>query len=828
MSSLVIRLSDKKARCPEIAGNKGAGLARLVKLDCPTPRGFVISISGFRKYLDHNKIDFPVHSAFGDNRINGLRTGILNGELPPDLFKAVRKFFNDLTMPLAVRSSMIGEDGILTSCAGQLDTFLNIHSESDLLEAIKKCYASILNERLLIYLGRIGGDSARVRPAMAIIVQEMVMAKSSGIAFSADPVTGQPGVLIEAVSGPCRELVEGRVDPDRYRIDTRGVISEYSLQTTGEPVLSKGHIADIATYVRKLADEMRIPVDVEWAIDQTGLHLLQVRAVTTLTNKHVYSNRLVSDMIPGLIKPLLWSTNVRSMAVNVFGRLFTRLLGSNDYDFSQLIRRVCSRAYTDMTLLGELLEKVGLPHNFMGIIAREEKPSGIPFWFSPRLLLKSLTSLPFLMKLSFSRKEMKSFIAVHSAKLARLDQSDWSSCDESELMQATRYLMSIHGLTQWYVVLAGINMMIRNKLLARFVTAHAPAVAGQQLLKGLVGLKSLEPNRHLHTMALKARRLAPATLDTMERGDPNGIRRALAGTPEGDELLKDMERFMEKYGFLSSSGTDFSATPWCEDSSFVWKSIVRLSSGVPEPNPKAADSDRLHHIAAVSKQLNCLKRMRFRRLLSRTTEYIDMREKISMLMSEDAYQMRRLSLAIADKFLERCILKAKDEIFFLYIDEIEALITHHLDESEARSRISLRIRELEADAGIEPADTICGDQVTYKTVTDLQNQKYLVGICGSPGKVTGRARIVHDPKHIMGEFGEGDILVVPFTDAGWTPLFTAVAGVVAETGGILSHTSIVAREYGLPAIVNVKNATVVIRDNQTITLDAQGGRVYLK
>ena len=828
MSSLVIPLTDRKACSPEIAGGKGAGLARLIKLGCPTPSGFVISVSGFRRYLDHNDIDFPFRAAFDDDRINSLRAAILGGQLPPDLVGAVRKRLADLTMPVAVRSSMVGEDGIQTSCAGQLDTFLNIQSESDLYEAIKKCYASILNDRLFVYLSKMGGDGARIRPAMAIIVQRMIIATSSGVAFSADPVTGQSGVLIEAVLGPSRELVEGRVDPDRYRIDARGVISEYSLQTEGKPVLSKADIAAVGAHIRKLGDEMRFPVDAEWAVDQDGFHLLQVRVVTTLIDKQIYSNRLVSDMIPGLIKPLLWSTNIRSMAVNVFGRLFTRLIGPNNYDFSRLTRRICSRAYTNMTMLGELLERVGLPHNFMGMIAREEKPSGIPFWFSPRLLLKSLTSLPFLLKLSFSRREMKGFIAAHTAKLARLRQSDWSSCNESELLRETRNLMNIHGLTQWYVVLAGINMMIRNKLLTRFVTSHTPAVAGQQLLKGLVGLKSLEPNQHLKAMAVKVHRLPPAALATVEHGDPEDIRGALAGTPEGDDLLHDMERFMEKYGFLSSSGTDFSVTPWCEDPSFVWKSIVRLASGTPEPDPGVTRSEHLNHIVAVSKQLSWPKRMRFRRMLARTTEYIDMREKISMLMSEDAYQMRRLSLAIADKFVERRILEDRDEVFFLYIDEIEALIAHRLGEAEARSRVSHRISEMEADAGIEPSDTICGDQITYKTVASLQNQKYLVGICGSPGKVTGRARIVRDPRETPGDFGENDILVVPFTDAGWTPLFTAVAGVVAETGGILSHTSIVAREYGLPAIVNVKNATVVIKENQTITLDAQGGRVYLR
>lgn len=828
MANLVVMLGDRRALRTAIAGGKGVGLARLARLGCPTPPGFVIAVSGFQRYLDHNKINLATLPAFDECRIDKLRQDLLNGTLPPDLTGQVKKCLESLTMPVAVRSSMVGEDDILASCAGQLDTVLSIDSESGLFGAIKRCYASILNHRLLVYLREIHQDSSQIQPALAIVVQQMVMANSSGVAFSADPVTGQPGVLIEAVSGPGQDLVEGRVDPDRYRIDARGVISEYSLQTIGKPVLDKSSISVIQKYVTMLADEMRLPVDVEWAQDQAGLSLLQVRPVTTLIGKHIYSNRLVSDMMPGLIKPLLWSSNVRSMAVNVFGRLFTKLLGSNNYDFAQLTKRICSRAYTDMTLLGELLEQVGLPHNFMGMIAREEKASGLPFWLSPRLLFRFTKSLPFLLRLSSARKEMRGFISAHTTKLARLRQSDWSSCDEHKLMQETRYLMEIHGVTQWYVVVAGINMMIRNKLLARFVAAHTPETASQQLLKGLVGLKSMEPNREIQAMASKARHLAPGMLVILEDGNPEAIRNALEGTPEGEELLVAMNRFMASYGFLSSSGTDFTATPWCEDPSFVWKSIARAASGPNKPNNGATDSTRSKIIAAVSDQLSRPKRLRFRRMLARTIDYIDMRERISMLMSEDAYQMRRLSLAMADRFVNRGILNERDDIFFLYVDEIEGIVEGRLEALEVRSRVSTRMKELEADSKIEPSDTVCGDQVTYKTVADLQNQKYLVGICGSPGKITGKARIVRDPAHAPEEFRETDILVVPFTDAGWTPLFTVVAGVVAETGGILSHTSIVAREYGLPAIVNVKSATMIIKDNQTITLDAHEGKVYLE
>jgi pyruvate,water dikinase len=600
------------------------------------------------------------------------------------------------------------------------------------------------------------------------------------------------------------------------------------LQIEGKPVLEKDHILAIGEFVRNIADRMGIPVDVEWALDKTGLFLLQARPVTNLIGKHIYSNKLVSDMIPGLIKPLLWSSNVRSMSVNVFGRIFTRLIGPNTYDFSHLVRRICSRVYTDMTLLGELLEKAGLPSNFMGMIAREEKSRRLPSFFSARLVFKSVRSLPFVFKFAFARKEMRRFIISHNSKLARLRESDWSDCTEQELLEKIQYMMKIHGFTQWYVVVAGINMMIRNKLLTRFITVNVPQMASQQLLKGLIGLKSLEPSQRIRAMAAKARYLAPETLAILESGDHEAIQRVLKGTSEGAELLEDMYQLIEKYGFLSSSGTDFSATPWCEDHTFVWKSVVRAASGPTELSDRTAESERLQSFATVIDCLGPFKRFRFRRIFSRTIEYIDMRERISMLMSQDAYQMRRLFQALAEKFLDRGFLRDKDDIFYLYLDEIEELIHGKIGISEVQSRITKRMKEMEADARIEPSGTICGDNVTYKTVAELREQNFLVGICGSPGIVTGKARIILDPAHAPEKFEENDILVVPFTDAGWIPLFTVVSGVVAETGGILSHTSIVAREYGLPAIVNVKDATAIIRDNQTITLDANEGKVYLK
>jgi pyruvate,water dikinase len=828
MGKNIIKVNDRNALETKFSGGKGYGLARLVKYGYPVPSTFIIKAPIFKELLYHNRISMIDVRSSSREEIEDFRDLILRADFPPRLYSDLVKAFDKLKKPVAVRSSMVGEDSMLVSCAGQLDTFLEIDSFNSFIDSIKRCYASVFNERLRSYMKECREKIRQTVPEMAIVLQEMVKTTAAGIAFSADPISGQRGVLIEAVRGSGKKLVDGKVNPDRYRIDARGVVSEYSLIEKGNPVLHKSQISKVNKYIMKLALQMKMPVDVEWAFDKNTLYLLQVRPITSLIGKHIYSNRLVSDMSPGLIKPLLWSSNIQSMAINVFGRLFTSLIGPNNYDFSMLTKRIHSRNYTDMTLMGELLEQIGLPSNFLEMIARDEKSSRPMIKIETKKYLLAARVIPFLYKYSRSSSEMDRFINVHRIKLKHFKKSDWSGKSEKELFENIRKLLEIHGLTQWYVVVAGINMMVRNKLMAKFVRKHAGDITPQGLLRGLVGLKALEPNQKIQEMALEAIRLGEDTILTLLGGDINAIENKLNKTESGNKLQRMMREFIEMYGFLSANGTDFSSTPWCEDLGFVWKSIGRRARGTIQPSSMQIREGRAALQKAVIQRLNLYKRLRFKRKLGKLIRYIDLREKISMLMSEDAYQMRRLILALADHMNMNRVINEKDDIFFLFINEIESYIEGSLDSTMIRRRIKRRKAEYKADSMVDPSDTICGDCITYKSVTGYDNQEYLVGICGSPGYVEGKALVVNDPSRAPEKMSKKDILIVPFTDAGWTPLFTAIGGVVAETGGQLSHTSIIAREYGLPAVVSVKNATTLIKNNQEIALNAHEGKIYLR
>ena len=823
----VIRLRDKRARKGELSGGKGAGLAQLLKFGCPVPAGFVITAPVFKTILAYNAISLSAYPMLSQSQRANLRESIGSAKLPARLYQDMVRAFAVLAKPVAVRSSMVGEDSTLASCAGQLDTFLDIHTCEHYIAAIKACYASILNDRLLVYMRQTRAAGAQREPEMAVVLQEMVPAEAAGVAFSSDPISGQRCTLIEAVRGSGKPLMDGTANPDRYRVDGRGVISEICLVEKNNPVLSESRITRLHHCATSLAGKLNMPVDVEWAFTGERLYLLQVRPITSLAGKHVYSNRLVADMTPGRIKPLLWSSNVQSMAVNVFGRLFTTLAGPRECDFALLNKRVHSRNYTDMTMMGELLERIGLPGNFLEMIARGETLSRPLIRLSPRMLWFFIKAAPFFMRYARATRELRSFVREHRQRLMRFKQSSWSGKGDEELYAGITELMKIHGLTQWYVVIAGINMMVRNRLFGRFLRKHAPDIAPQALMRGLVGVKSLEPNLKIQAMAASASRLGEDAIHTLLSGDAGAIERLLRASQPGKALLQMMGEFMRAYGFLSARGTDFSAVPWCEDPGFVWKSVARRARGSVQQD--AAEIKRARDAAekTVITRLHALNRVRFKRKLSALSDYIALREEISMLMSEDAYQMRRIILALADNLCRRKVIPAARDVFFLYIAEISALVRGVADTTRINDLIAQRKADYARDADLLPADTICGDRVTYKKTAICGEQRFLAGICGSPGQVTGRARVVFDPACAPEDMSQRDILIVPFADAGWTPLFTAIGGVVAETGGQLSHASIVAREYGLPAIVSAKHATTRIRDKQRITLNASQGKVYL-
>ena len=220
----------------------------------------------------------------------------------------------------------------------------------------------------------------------------------------------------------------------------------------------------------------------------------------------------------------------------------------------------------------------------------------------------------------------------------------------------------------------------------------------------------------------------------------------------------------------------------------------------------------------------------FERLLASTVAAIELREAVGLLISEYSYQMRRIFLAIADRFIAQGDLTGREDLFFLTYDEMHTLAGERLPAGEARARLAERRAEMEVDALIFPPSVISGDlrQARRAAAPEPQVAAYLSGIPGSAGTAQGRARVVNDPAEAPAGLGRADILIVPYSDVGWTPLFASIGGIIAETGGQLSHAAIVAREYCLPAVVGVKGATRLIREGQLVSVDGDRGRVYLE
>jgi phosphohistidine swiveling domain-containing protein len=832
MRKYIVRLQGKSAVGEPLVGGKAASIAWLQKHRFPVPKGFIVNVHAFHDFLDEFGIQvLREQQSWSQSDLLHIREMLVACRMPDRIADEIVSAYTRLGGPVAVRSSMVGEDTTVSTFAGQLDTYLNVTGAKAVLEAVRRCWASIFNWRLSTYLAM---RNTRLSQALiadfsiAVVVQRMIDAKAAGVAFSADPITGEGCVLVEAVHGLGASLVRGTAESDRYIVDARRTVCTVQSIAPDRPVLQEAQILALADLVSQVAAKADEPKDVEWAWDGKRMYLLQSRPITSLVGKRVYSNRMVSEMLPGLIKPLVWSISTQSKLNNVLGRIFSELIGPNDIDFSRLAKRIHSRIYADNTMLGELLKTMGMPANFFEVMSRGERAATHRM---PPLNWRTLRTMARLARFVWRHAriadEITAYIAHHQQELDAYRRSDYMSERPETLLSHVDCVAELYTETMWYNFVGPMNMMVRNHLLQAVVRRLVPSVPPEDVVRGLVGLKSLDSSRELELIAWKAIELGEETCILLTDGSDHEIRMALSGCEQGQLLLAKVGAFLEQYGFLSAVGTDPSRTSWFENPTVIWQAIGRAAL-----NPRTTESKNVQAIRAeardrINASLSVVQRFVFNRLLESTMTYMDLREQSSAVLSEESFELRRIFLAIADQWVAAGILDNREDVFYLTLDEVRGIALGDTESAVARANVTRRREEMEADAQIELPDLFCGDTApAYPIVLPEQNRR-LDGISGSAGWAEGCARIILDPAEAPPRLSERDILVVPFSDISWTPLFACVGGVVAETGGQLSHSAIVAREYGLPAVVNVKNATRLIQDGQLIIVDGNRGQVHI-
>jgi phosphohistidine swiveling domain-containing protein len=679
----------------------------------------------------------------------------------------------------AVRSSAEVEDSAAWSFAGQFATVLGATGLEGVVQAVTQVAASAHDPRLRPYLDHAGVDPDSVE--MAVIVQEMVPAVAAGVAFSRNPLTGLGEVVIEAVPGTGAALVSGEASPERWVRRWGDWTERPDASSAPEDV-----VAELATIVTRVARARREAVDVEWAWDGRALHLLQVRPLTT-RNLAVYSNRISKEFLPGMIKPLVWSTNV-PVVNGAWLELFESMVGPLDLRSDDLARQFAYRAYFNMQAVGDVFEALGMPRDLlevlMGLPGGSDRPTFRPgpgvVRHLPRMARTGWRLLRYDRELDRVLPDLeRRFAAIERRGLSTLDDRELAGCFH-ELEELTRQGAFANIVAP--LLMNAYGARLRRRLEKGGIDPHGvdPAAADPELDRYV-------PTRHLDRLSEAVPNLGREQLDRVEAGD-------LSGLPGGPE-------FLERFGHLSDSGNDFSAVPWREDPARLGPVILahRPASGPVGEVP-------------LSRSL--------RRLARRAGRFRVERERVSYLYTRGYGLFRPLALEAGDRLADRGRLASADDVFYLTRTEVEGLLAGDpIDDPSGVARA--RRDEMEALAGVGMPEVIYGEDFEPAPPADPDHR--LRGVPTSRGIHRAVARVVSG----IGEatrLDAGDVVVIPYSDIGWTPILARSGAIVAESGGMLSHSSIVARELGIPCVVSVDGA-MRIPDGSVVRVDGYTGEV---
>jgi pyruvate,water dikinase len=697
----------------------------------------------------------------------------------------------------AVRSSANIEDGAERSYAGQFTTRLDV-SAVDVPAAIRGVRASIGGERVASYRDHLGaGDGV----AMHVIVQPMVQAVAAGVSFSRNPITGLNEVVVEAVRGRGDRLVDDGVTPDRW-IDRWGVWRE----RPDGGCLPESAVASIVTGTREIGEAFGAPVDLEWVWDGAQVWWLQLRPITGLGEVAIYSNRISREVMPGIIKPLVWSINV-PMVNRAWVDLFTEAIGPNDIEPESLAKSFAYRSYFNMGAIGDIFELLGMPRDslemLLGLPAGADAPSVRPSTATMRLLPRMLRLVAG--KARYGRSVMGEVHSLMSA-YRRFDRSDLSALSDAALL-AEIHALSALGVRAAYAnivtpLLANLHHAVMRRRLAA-VGLDPEAVD----LGGTAELADVNPNPHLDVLRDRVDGLEPAVVDAIRVG-------GYAALP--GELRTDVDAFLDRFGHLSASGNDFSVAPWRETPDAVVTMILdHAAAHGAATRVDWGDAERRFR-APVRPMMRAVRR--------RARQAVEHREAVSFTYTYGYGLFRRYFTEVGSRLAQRGAIPDPGDVMYLSIDEVRsALIGRDLPLAPTEL-VAQRKAEIEAVRDVVMPEVIYGDD--FVPVHLPPDGRTLRGIPSSRGHHRGTVRVVTS----MDDFGKveaGDVIAIPFSDVGWTPLFARAGAVIAESGGMLSHSSIVAREYRVPCVVSVAGATR-LPDGASVVVDGYAGTVVVE
>jgi pyruvate,water dikinase len=867
-----------------IVGGKAVNLGIMIGAGQPVPHGFCVTTAAYRLVIGEALSDlFDKLAVATDTKVlselaEEARFRVVSAPVPDALATVIGNHYRSFgaRRPVAVRSSATAEDLPDASFAGQQDTYLNVIGEQELLHAIRRCWASLWTDRAVSYRNRNGIDHRTV--SLAVVIQHMIDARAAGVMFTANPVTGsRHETVIDASPGLGEAIVSGAVNPDHFVVDaTRRAILQRRLgdkrllirarqgggtdtqeldDRSAEPTLTDDQILELADLGQRISDLYEAPQDIEWALDETGrFWLTQARPITTLypaprPDTRVPRVFLCMTLVQGLTRPI---TPMGLAAFRMIGSNVATVLGHPPADRlagPPPMAVAGQRVFLDITpaLSYKLSRKLilgafgAMEARSLAVISALADDPRIPTvgrfpWRAIGPVARVVigrAKVPIRLAAALINPELAPRLIARTERRLRLAMSVPADATMSErLDHVERQLSNDLFLTMPTVFSYPAAGLVMLRLARNALGDLAEPGDLQTVLRGL-------PNNVTTEMDLKLWQLTERIRDDIDsaRAFAEGTTASLTARYRNRTLpavaQQGLTAFLRSYGHRAVAEIDLGMPRWSDDPSHI---VGVINNYLRLTNPDLAPAVQFRHGESAAslmvaelvnrlQQSNPAKARFVSFALRRARQLVGLRESPKFLLIFTLGAVREQLVKVGEALAEQGRIEAPDDVFFLDLTEARrALAGETMHDLVARRReaynIELRRRHIPR---LLLAD---GTELEAVAAAPQSRDGAMSGTPASPGTVTGPARVVLDP--VSAHLEPGEILVAPSTDPGWTPLFMTAGGLVMEMGGSNSHGAVVAREYGIPAVVGVADATNRIETGQLVTVDGAAGSVSVR
>jgi len=848
-----------------MVGGKGANLGQLSKIEgIRVPDGFCVTIEAYKDVIGSNEnvgqlLD-QLTELKADNRKSisevcaKLRTAIEDISVPDAIVCAIKTHLNRFNEKdaFAVRSSATAEDLPTASFAGQQDTYLNIIGLNAILQHISKCWASLYTDRAVIYRLQNGFDHRKVY--LSVVIQKMIFSDVSGIMFTADPVTSNRKVLsIDASFGLGEALVSGIVNADNYKvqehtiIDRKISVKKLAVLASGTggtnqqeiepdqqliPSLTDHQIIALNHLGRKIEAYYGTPQDIEWCLFNNTFYIVQSRPITTLypvpekydDDNHVYVSVGHNQMMTDALKPLGLSFFLLITSAHMCkagGRLFvdiTRMLASpagrealmNTLGKSDpLIKDALITIMGRENFIKPLAEDNSKP-NHQNISAASHIQVGNDPAIAADLIRNNQASLEIL-KQNIRSKTGSTLFDFILEDIQELKKVLFNP-------QSIAVIMAAINATSW--INEKINDWLGEKNVADILSQSVPNNITSEMGLALLDVADVI-------------RPYPEIIAYLQRTNNDNFLEKLSEFDGGQQAREAIHDYLNKYGMRCVGEIDITKTRWSEKPITL---VPLILSNIKNFEPgTAAHKFEQGQQQAFKKEQEILDRLKqlpdgdqkaqeTKHMIRTVRNFIGYREYPKYGMVNRYFIYKQALLKEAEQLVQSNVIREKDDIFYLTFEELQEVVrTNQLD----YQLINIRKDEYKIHEKLTPPRVITsdGEIITGKYNHDSIPSGAIAGLAVSAGVIEGRARVMLNIEDA--DLEDGDILVTSFTDPSWTPLFVSVKGLVTEVGGLMTHGAVIAREYGLPAVVGVENATRLIKDGQRIRVNGTEGYVEI-